>query len=118
MNKLYSFPILLITLALSECGEVDYINNARIFATGKTNAASVSVQLIDSDILISETTTNADGTFSLGGPTTDGQPSIWFNKKISNFVAKTSGCTINRDSTAIILPERIRYIEFIQIDFE
>ena len=104
----------------SSCEQVEYSNDSRIFVEGKINsprAEGVQIKLNSSDILISETKSNADRTFKLGGPGTSAFKFLSFDQKIKSFTSDNPGCKLSSDSLSIILPNET-YFRFTQINMQ
>ena len=99
------------------CEQAEYSDNTRIFVEGKINsprAEPVDIKLKSSDILISETKSNSDGTFKLGGPGTNAFKFLSFDQKIKSFTSDNPDCKLSSDSLSIILPNET-YFKFTQI---
>ncbi|MDR2207019.1 MAG: hypothetical protein LBE36_12790 [Flavobacteriaceae bacterium] len=105
-------------LSSGECGP-EYEDNTRIYVEGKTNVGNVPVILQRSIFfVVSKSTTKSDGSFGLGGPGITDSVEVTFNRKIKSFSTGTLGCKLSYDSMEIILPEKITYVKFNQIELE
>ena len=111
-----------ITFLMSQNScEPQYISNSRVYAEGNVssvNRADIAVKLFADDILISETATNRDGNFALGGPGTSGEKTLYFNRKIISFNTSNKDCSLSYDSLSIILPAKNTSYKFPQIVLE
>ncbi|QOW10906.1 hypothetical protein Q73A0000_11320 [Kaistella flava (ex Peng et al. 2021)] len=99
----------------------EYKNHSRVIVEGKItsqNAANIDVKLNSGSILISETKSNSDGSFKLGGPGTTAEKELSFDRKIASFTSNETACTLSYDSLAIILPVEKSYFNFAQITFK
>ena len=117
---LFFSHILSIVFLMSQnsCAGPEYTNNSRIFVEGKLISQSGEINQIRlqaGDILISETKTQSDGSFKLGGPGATGEETLMFSKKIKSFIANDNECRLSNDSLVIILPGDKTYFNFTQI---
>ena len=112
--------IIFFLMSPSSCEQVEYSNDSRIFVEGKINspcAEGVQIKLNLSDILISETKSNADRTFKLGGRGTSAFKFLSFDQKIKSFTSDNPGYKLSSDSLSIILPNET-YFRFTQINMQ
>ncbi|MBU4539331.1 MAG: transthyretin-like family protein [Weeksellaceae bacterium] len=121
-NRFILSTILPITFLMSPNGcQPEYVSNSRIFAEGKISssaAANIPVKLYAEDILISETRTDAQGNFKLGGPGTTQEKSLVLNRKIISFNSSDPECKLAYDSLSIIIPAKNIAFRFPQIQLE
>lgn len=114
--------VLPLTFLMSPNGcQPEYVNNSRIYAEGKiiaSNTPNIPVKLFADDILISETHTDAQGNFKLGGPGTTKEKSLVLNRKIVAFSSNDPECRLAYDSLSIILPAKNIAFKFPQIQLE
>ncbi len=111
----------LFLMAPNSSCQPEYLNNSRVSVEGKliaSNSAGIPVKLQSGTILISETTSQTDGSFKLAGPGTTGEKTLSFDRKIKSFTATTSNCILSYDSLSIVLPNEKSYFNFPQITFE
>lgn len=74
-----------------------------------------SIKLNSHQKTIAQTIAKESGSFVMAGPYETGDYELVFQAKVKSFSSATSGCKISSDSTKIIIPSGITFINFDSI---